>query len=203
MAVDANQVRHVAALARLSVDDQDLDPLVTDLNAILSYVDRLDAADVPEAPADARPGRRRDDEPRTWALEPLHDNAPAFEDDLFEIQLPAAGPLKPEITIDDFGKLDLRTGRILTVERHPKGDRLLVLSVDLAEGEPRTIVAGLAPYYDDPQVLVDRTVIVVANLKPVVLRGITSYGMLLAAGGKNHHGTVTVTGGAPAGEPVR
>jgi methionyl-tRNA synthetase len=107
------------------------------------------------------------------------------------------------VDISHFQQLDLRTGAIRTAERHPSADRLLVLQVDLGEAEPRTIVAGLAPYYPDPSTLVGSTVVVVANLKPVKLRGILSQGMILAAGGSQHAGLLTVSGPCPPGEIVR
>lgn len=94
----------------------------------------------------------------------------------------APTPLPPEITYDDFAKVALRVGRVLAAERHPNADRLLVLKVDVGEPEPRTIVAGIAAVYA-PEEMVGRQIIVVANLKPAKLRGVTSQGMLLAAGG--------------------
>jgi methionyl-tRNA synthetase len=99
---------------------------------------------------------------------------------------PAAGaattseaPRAP-ISIDDFGKVDLRVGVVLSAERIPKADKLLKLSVDVGEGAPRTIAAGIAAAYD-PKDLPGRRVIVVANLAPRTIRGIESRGMLLAA----------------------
>ncbi len=89
-----------------------------------------------------------------------------------------AGPAE-EVTIDDFGKLDLRVATILSAERVPKTDKLMKIQVDIG-GEERTIVSGIAQHYTEEQ-LVGRNVIVIKNLKPVKLRGIMSYGMLLAA----------------------
>lgn len=86
---------------------------------------------------------------------------------------------KPEITIEDFAKLDLRVGEVLACKKHPKADRLLVLQIKLGE-ETRQIVSGIAKYYA-PEDLVGRKVVVVANLKPVVLRGEESRGMILSA----------------------
>ena len=110
---------------------------------------------------------------------------------------------KPLVDIGVFSQLDLRTGRVLEVQKHPNADRLLVLKVDVGEPAPRQIVAGLAAYYADPQALVGRTIIVVANLQPATLRGVESHGMLLAAGGKQHRGVVTVREDCPPGEVVR
>lgn len=84
------------------------------------------------------------------------------------------------IEIDDFAKVDLRVGQVLTAERVPKSDKLLRLTVDLGEAEPRQILAGIAEYYE-PEPLVGRKIVVVANLKPRKLRGFESQGMVLAA----------------------
>ncbi|MCC7341970.1 MAG: methionine--tRNA ligase [Bryobacterales bacterium] len=89
-------------------------------------------------------------------------------------------PLEAQITIDDFAKVDMRVGRILQAEPVPKADKLLHLTVDLGEAQPRTILAGVALYYK-PEALVGRKVLVAANLAPRKLRGIESNGMILAA----------------------
>lgn len=108
-----------------------------------------------------------------------------------------AGPTQPEppmthateadavgvtnfIEIDDFAKVDLRVGQVLSAERIPKADKLLLLKVDLAEEQPRQILAGIAQYYE-PEKLVGRKVVIVANLKPRKLRGYESQGMVVAA----------------------
>jgi methionyl-tRNA synthetase len=114
-----------------------------------------------------------------------------------------AEPTKPEIAYDDFGKLDLRVGKILSAERVPKADKLLKLSVDLGEPEPRTIAAGIAEAYADPQTLVGKNVVVVANLAPRTIRGITSRGMLLAAhGGAKELGVVEAAADVAPGSKV-
>ena len=84
------------------------------------------------------------------------------------------------ITIDDFLKVELRVGEIKVAERIPKADKLLRFEIDLAEEKPRQILAGLAEYYD-PETLVGRKVVVVANLKPRMMRGLESQGMICAA----------------------
>jgi methionyl-tRNA synthetase len=88
-------------------------------------------------------------------------------------------PLKPNITFDDFAKLDLRSGIILEATAVPKADKLLVLKVDLGF-EIRTIVSGIALHFS-PESLPGKKVVVVANLEPRKLRGIESQGMLLLA----------------------
>jgi methionyl-tRNA synthetase len=83
------------------------------------------------------------------------------------------------LTIDDFKKIELRIGRVLAADPHPNADRLLVLKVDLGP-EQRQVVAGIRASYADPQALIGREVVVVANLEPAKLRGVESQGMLLA-----------------------
>ena len=90
------------------------------------------------------------------------------------------------ITIDDFTKVDLRVGQVKTAARVKGADKLLHLTVDIGEAEPRSIVAGIAAAYA-PEELIDRKVVIVANLQPRKLRGLTSQGMIVAAsieGGK-------------------
>lgn len=87
---------------------------------------------------------------------------------------------KPIIEFDDFAKVDLRVARITDAEPHPNADRLLKLQVDDGSGEPRQICAGIRGHYE-PGDLVGRHIIIVANLKPRVIRGEESRGMLLAA----------------------
>ncbi len=89
-------------------------------------------------------------------------------------------PVQSEISIDDFGKVDLRVGTVLTCERVKKADKLLKFSIDDGTGTPRTIVSGIAKHYE-PEALVGKQVIFVANLAPAKIRGIESQGMILSA----------------------
>ena len=84
------------------------------------------------------------------------------------------------ITIDDFLKVELRVGEIKVAERIPHADKLLRFEIDLGEEKPRQILAGLAEYYE-PEKLIGRKVVVVANLKPRKMRGLESQGMICAA----------------------
>lgn len=93
-------------------------------------------------------------------------------------------PLKPEITIDEFAKVDLRVGTVISAEKIKKANKLLKLKVDLGETEPRQIIAGIAKNYL-PEDVIGKQVVVVANLKPATLMGETSQGMLLAASSDN------------------
>jgi len=94
---------------------------------------------------------------------------------------PAAGGAAG-ISIDEFGKMDLRAGKVLACERIAKSDKLLKLTIDLGEGAPRTVVSGVAQAYA-PEELVGKTVAVVANLPKKPLRGVESHGMVLFAEG--------------------
>jgi methionyl-tRNA synthetase len=87
-------------------------------------------------------------------------------------------PLKPEISMDAFAKVDLRVATVVSAAAIPRAKKLLQLEVDL--GERRTIVSGIAGNYT-PEDLVGKQVIVVANLKPAKLMGVLSKGMLIAA----------------------
>jgi methionyl-tRNA synthetase len=89
-------------------------------------------------------------------------------------------PPSPKIAIDDFVKVDLRVGQVKTAERVKGSDKLLHMTVDIGEPEPRTIVAGIAAAYS-PEQMVGRKVAIVANLQPRKLKGIESNGMIVAA----------------------
>ena len=107
------------------------------------------------------------------------------------IAAPTEPPLehKSEVTIDDFAKLEFRVATVQHVEPHPKADKLLVLTVK-AGPETRTIVSGIKAHYT-PEQLVGKKVVIVANLKPVKLRGVESQGMILAA--ESADGALAVT----------
>ena len=108
---------------------------------------------------------------------------------------------KEEITIDDLDKVELRVGKIISCEKHPKADRLLVSQVKLGP-ETRQIVSGIAKWYK-PEEMIGKEVIVVCNLKPVKLRGVESQGMILAAGDDGDDLLIPTTTGAKDGCEVR
>ena len=92
----------------------------------------------------------------------------------------------PKIAIDDFLKVDLRVGLVVSAERVKGSDKLMHMKVDIGEAQARTIVAGIAEAYA-PEQLLNRKVVIVANLQPRKLKGIESNGMIVAAsveGGK-------------------
>ena len=118
-------------------------------------------------------------------------------------QQPApAGDEKQTITIDDFKKIDLRLAKVVSAERVPKSEKLLKLIVEIG-GATRQILAGIAKQYE-PEKLVGRYVVVVANLQPAKLMGQESNGMLLAANDdEGHISVVTILDELPTGSIVR
>ena len=80
----------------------------------------------------------------------------------------------------DFAKVEMKVGEILTAGPIPKADKLLLLTIDVGEAQPRQVLAGIAQYYE-PDALIGKKVVVVANLKPRKLRGYESQGMVVAA----------------------
>jgi methionyl-tRNA synthetase len=114
-----------------------------------------------------------------------------------------AAPEPPaEITIDEFARVQLKTATVLAAEAVPKADKLLKLTVDAGEAEPRTVVAGVARHYA-PEELVGRQVVIVANLKPAKLMGVTSQGMVLAAVDGKSLCLVSPSQATKPGSPVR
>ena len=112
----------------------------------------------------------------------------------------ATEPAKEEITIEDFMKLELKVGTIVSAEKHPKADRLLVEQIDLGD-ETRQVVSGIAGSFK-PEEVVGKKVVVVTNLKPVNLRGVESQGMILCASTKKDLDIVTILKDLPNGTKV-
>jgi len=140
----------------------------------------------PIAAAVAAPVAAKDSTPAVTAAAPTSAAAPVVAQAATETagQRAAEGP--QHITIDDFAKVELRVAQILVAERVPKADKLLRLEVDLGT-EKRQILAGIAEHYE-PEKLIGRRIVIVANLAPRKMRGLESNGMLLAA---------SLEGGAP------
>ena len=107
-----------------------------------------------------------------------------------------------QVTFEEFGKLDLRVAKVLTAEAVPKANKLLKLTVDVGEEQPRQVVAGIAEAFR-PEELVGRSVIFLANLKPATIRGVTSQGMILAAGADAVLGLSAVDRDLPPGTKIR
>jgi methionyl-tRNA synthetase len=108
--------------------------------------------------------------------------------------------LKPEISFEDFQKIDLRVGKVISAEKIEDSKKLLKLTVDI--GEIRTIVAGISRHYS-PDDMIDKKVVVAANLKPAQLMGITSEGMVLAAVKKRKCSVLIPDQQVPVGTPVQ
>lgn len=104
---------------------------------------------------------------------------------------------KPEISFEDFARIDLRVAKIVQAEAHPNADRLLKLQLDDGSGTPRQICAGIREFYQ-PDDLVGKSIVIVANLAPRKIRGEESRGMMLAAsdapkGSEGPRGVVVMT----------
>lgn len=113
--------------------------------------------------------------------------------------------LKPQISYDDFAKLDIRIGTVAEAANHPNADKLLVLKVDMGD-HVRQLVAGIRGSYQ-PEDMVGRQIVVLANLAPRVVRGVESQGMLLAASSQADDGlrsvfVLTPAGALPPGSPI-
>ena len=145
-------------------------------------LNRMTDAD-PTATTSAAETHAEQVDPTTQKLAPMTEATPAAAG-AHDSTAGAAGtapvrPDTPQITIDDFVKVDLRVARVLVAERVPKSDKLLRLEVDLGY-EQRQILAGIAQFYE-PEKLIGRKVVIVANLAPRKLRGYESQGMIVAA----------------------
>ncbi len=114
---------------------------------------------------------------------------------------PAAPAAPAQITIDEFMKIQLKTAKVISAERVPKSEKLLKLQVSLGS-EQRQIVAGIGKKYE-PEALIGKTIVIVANLKPAKLMGIESQGMVLAAGDSEVRGLVTLLEDVEPGTKVK
>lgn len=112
-----------------------------------------------------------------------------------------AEPAKPQITIDDFAKIEMKVGQVLSCEKHPKADKLLVSQIDIGEEKPRQIVSGIAGSYK-PEQMIGKKVVVITNLAPAKLRGVESQGMILAGMGEDQIEVLSVEA-LPVGSIVR
>ncbi|MCX8087899.1 MAG: methionine--tRNA ligase [Meiothermus ruber] len=136
----------------------------------------------------------------TWGFSPAGTRIPEEAPILFpklevleskaENVKPNAGPAPANslITIDEFAKVDFRVAEVIKAEKHPKADKLLVLTLNVGD-HTRQVVSGIAQYYT-PESLVGKKLVLVANLKPAVLRGVESQGMILA--GEDAQGRIVV-----------
>ena len=86
-----------------------------------------------------------------------------------------------QITFEDFIKLDIRIGKVVSAEKVPETDKLLKLIFDIGDGQERQIISGIAEFIPDPSTLVGKEIPVLINLKPRKFKGLESQGMILAA----------------------
>lgn len=110
---------------------------------------------------------------------------------------------KEIITYDDFAKLDIALGTILSVEQVEGADKLLKLMVDIGEETPRQIISGIREYFEDIQVLVGKQCPFVVNLQPRVIRGFESQGMILASNFEHTFALLLPHNQLPPGTRVR
>lgn len=107
----------------------------------------------------------------------------------------------PQITIEDFNKIELKVGTVESCEKHPSADRLLVSQINIGN-ETRQIVSGIAEFFT-PEEMIGKKVIVVSNLKPAKLRGVESQGMILAGATKEELDLVTLVKDLPNGTRIK
>lgn len=149
-------------------------------------------------------------EPKPQGAKPVSDSAtpsqptaaPSAATSTTTAVPPPTPPAAPaQIAIDEFMKIQLKTAKVLAAERVPKSEKLLKLRVSLGT-EERQIVAGIGKKYE-PESLVGKTIVIVANLKPAKLMGIESQGMVLAAGDSDVRGLVTILEEVDPGTKVK
>ena len=107
------------------------------------------------------------------------------------------------ISYDDFAKLEITIGEILSVEVVEDADKLLKLSVDVGEGEPQQIISGIRTYFEDPQALVGIQCPFLTNLESRVIRGYESQGMILAASHEDIFALLVPSNTLPVGTRIK
>jgi len=162
-----------------------------------AYVKKLSKEEIPKKPQGAKTVSDTPTPPQPTTAIPTPTPATP------QTSAPAASAVPAQITIDEFMKIQLKTAKVLSAERVPKSEKLLKLQVSLGEGtEQRQIVAGIGKKYE-PEALIGKTIIIVANLKPAKLMGIESQGMVLAAGDSEVRGLITLLEDVEPGTKVK
>ena len=105
------------------------------------------------------------------------------------------------ITFNEFKKMEIKVGEVKEVKEHPNANKLYILTVDIG-GQLRQLVAGIKEYYQ-PNELLNKQIVVVANLEPAIIRGVKSEGMLLAAQDENSISVLTIDKPVKSGSLVR
>ena len=107
------------------------------------------------------------------------------------------------ISIDDFKKLEIKIGEIMSAEKVPETDKLLKLTVNFGEENIRQIVSGISMYFEDPQTLVGKKCAFATNLEPRNIKGLESQGMILAVSGENFFSLLSTNNEVPPGATVK
>jgi len=107
------------------------------------------------------------------------------------------------ISIDDFKKLEIKIGEIISAEKIPETDKLLKLQVNFGEENPRQIVSGISMYFENPSDLVGKKCAFATNLEPRVIKGLESQGMILAVSGDNFFSLLQTNSEVSAGATVK
>ena len=110
---------------------------------------------------------------------------------------------KPKINIDDFQKVEIKIGEILSVEKVLDSEKLLKLMVNFGEEAPRQIVSGISSYFPDTEVLVGKKCAFSTNLEPRVIRGLESNGMILAVSGETYFSLLEVSKDVTPGSVIK
>jgi len=107
------------------------------------------------------------------------------------------------ITIDDFAKIEMKVGEILSVETIPESDKLLKLTVDFGEETSRQVLSGISKYYENPQLLISKRCAFVTNLAPRMMMGLESHAMILASSHEDTLSLFEVDSNIPVGTKVK
>lgn len=126
---------------------------------------------------------------------------PRIEEEKEEIKPKKEEKKENLITIDDFAKVEIKTGYVTACEKLAKSNKLLQLKIDLGEGEARNILSGIAKFYE-PEQLIGKKVLVASNLKPAKIMGVTSQGMLLSIEDGKNLNVVTLSDELPIGKKL-
>ena len=108
-----------------------------------------------------------------------------------------------KISIDDFKKIEIKIGKILSAEKVPETDKLLKLSVDFGEETPRQIVSGISAYFPETEVLVGKKCAFATNLEPRQIKGLESNGMILAVSGDDYFSLLEVANNVVPGASIK
>lgn len=108
-----------------------------------------------------------------------------------------------EISIEDFKKVEIKIGKILSAQKIPNSEKLLKLSVDFGEDKPRQVLSGISSYFPEPEDLVGKKSAFVTNLAPREMMGLTSEAMILAVSGEGYFSLISPTDDTPVGATAK